>query len=344
MSARPECTGICRIITSLGRYTNLHGHDVSVLFLKAGPLIGQMQAAGISANAIPWNGTPQDLVGAVRVFFWMRRNRPAIIHLHWGGRMVRAICKLSGAKVVIQHVHGLIDENTGEVPKELSFPWADAVVACSKAVAAGVTSHKAEVVYAGILVDPKPQPLTDHTGPLQIGVLSRLTPIKNIDRVIEAAAQLRDAGIEIHVDIAGSGPSEPELRNIADKLDVADKIRFLGWQKNISELLAGWDLLVMPSIDEGFSLSTLEAMAAARPVIASRVGGIPEIVVDGITGYLIPPNDTDALVQRISELANDRARLAEMGLSGWKRAQAEFSEEALARKMAHFYDQLYESD
>ncbi len=340
-SAQPECTGICRIIMSLGKYAGPHGYDVNVLFLADGPLKGQMQAVGIGAGVISWNGTPRDLVGAVRLFLWLRRNRAAIVHLHSGGRMLRAICKLSGANVVIQHVHGRINEVTCDLPKNLSYPWADAVIASSKAVATSIVSHNSEVIYAGIDVNPAPQSLADHTGPLQIGVLSRLTPVKQVETVIRAAAQLRDSGIEIQVNIAGSGPIEPELRYIANKLEVADRVRFLGWRNDIGALLNGWDLLVMPSLDEGFPLSVLDAMAAARPVLASRVGGIPEIVVDGVTGYLIPAKDNDALVQQIRWLANDRVRLAEMGHAGWSRVQKEFSAGAMAKQMTRFYDQLH---
>jgi glycosyltransferase involved in cell wall biosynthesis len=339
-SAGPECTGICRIIMSLAEYSKPHGYDVSVLFLSSGPLRAQMLAARISAHAISWNGTCQDIVGAVRVFFWLRRNRPKIVHLHWGGRMVRAICRLAGAGVVVEHIHGRINENTGDIPTNLSFPWVNAVVACSNAVATSVSSHRPEVIYAGIEVNPAPQSLTDHTGPLRVGVLSRLTPIKNVEAVIQAAAQLRDLGVEIQVNIAGSGPSDIALRNIVSELNVADRVCFLGWREDIPELLSSWDLLVMPSLDEGFPLSVLEAMAAARPVLASRVGGLPEIVLDGVTGYLIPPKDTEALVHHITELANDRVRLAEMGQAGWKRAQAEFSVQNTAIHMAHFYDRL----
>ena len=100
----------------------------------------------------------------------------------------------------------------------------------------------------------------------------------------------------------------------------------MGWQQDIRTLLASWDLLVMPSLDEAFPLSALEAMAAARPVIASRVGGLLEIVVDGVTGYLISAKDTEALVRHIAALAKDRTRLAELGQAGWERARSEFSD------------------
>lgn len=341
-SAQPECTGICRIITSLAKSAKQHGYNLSVVFLTDGPLRGEMSAAGINVHVISWKGTWKDFPGAVRAVFWLRRNRPEIVHLHFGGRAVRAICKLGGAHIVIQHIHGRGDETTGETQKILSVPGADAVIACSNVDAACMSSHKAEVIYAGVEVEPVPRSAAEHSGPLQVGVLSRLTPIKNVAAVIHAAARLRDLGIAIQVNIAGSGSSEISLRSLARELNVAERVCFLGWRQDIRALLSGWDLLAMPSLDEGFPLSALEAMAAARPVLASRVGGLPEIVVDGVTGYLIPPGDIEGLVRHLAELANDRARLAEMGTAGWRRIQEEFTEETMASHMANFYARLLE--
>ena len=339
-SAEPECTGICRIIMGLAKYAEPQGYELGVLFLAGGPLKAKMSAAGVSAHCISWDGTFKDLLGAIRVCLWLRRNQPKIAHLHWGGRTVRAVCRLGGVHAVVQHLHGRINEVTGEIPESLYFPWADAIIASSKKIAACDNSRRAEVIYGGIEVNPAPRSLRDNSGPLQVGVLSRLTPIKNIGSVIRAAERLKEQGIEIHVNIAGSGPSEPELRNLTTELGVSDRVHFLGWRDDIGELLSGWHLLVMPSLDESFPFSALEAMAAARPVLASRVGGLPEIVVDGVTGFLIPPKDNEALVRHIAELAKDRVKLAAMGQAGWERAQKEFTVQNAAIQLAHFYDRL----
>jgi glycosyltransferase involved in cell wall biosynthesis len=96
----------------------------------------------------------------------------------------------------------------------------------------------------------------------------------------------------------------------------------------------------MPSMEEGLPISALEAMASARPVVASRVGGLCELVVDGVTGYLVPPGDTEALARRIAELAGDRERLAQMGMAAWRRAQSEFSACVMAQRTAALYDRL----
>lgn len=339
-NAQPECAGVCRIIKDLAKTAPQHGYEFAVLFLGDGPLRERLSDAGISAHVIRWEGTFADVGGAVRVRSWLKRNRPEIVHLHWGGRAVRGIGQLSGARLVVQHIHGRIDEVTGVIAKPLHFPWVDALVACSNSVANDVTGNKVEVIYPGIDVSENPLPISTSTGPLKIGVLSRLTYAKNIEAVITAAARLNDRSIDVSVEIAGRGPSESALRNCANEFGISDRVHFLGWREETEELLQSWDLVVMPSLDEGFGLAALEAMAAARPVIVSRVGGLAEIVIDGVTGYLMPPRDTGALADCLAEFATDRAKLARMGLAGWERAKAEFSIESSALRMFDYYGRL----
>ena len=339
-SARPECTGICQIIASLEKHTKSQGYEVSVLFLDDGPLKAQMVDLGIPASVIPWKGTRSDVRGAAGVLRWLRKRPIEILHLHWGSRMVRAIGRLGGAGVIIQHAHGRVDEVNGSIPQRIRFPWVNAVVACSEVIAGCVEGHQPEVIYAGVETNPTPSSLMTHVGPLRIGTLSRLTLVKNLEMLISAIARLKSLGIDIRADIAGSGPSESELHSAVDRLALADRVHFLGWREDISDLLSSWDLLVMPSLDEGFPIAVLQAMAEARPVVASKVGGLTELVVDGLTGRLIPSGDLDALVQCIAELANNRRALAEMGKEGWERVRLEFSPEHMARQMTRLYDNL----
>jgi glycosyltransferase involved in cell wall biosynthesis len=223
---------------------------------------------------------------------------------------------------------------------QMNFRAVDAIIACSQAVADCLPGRHAEVIYAGVETGSCPPEMVPPLGPLKLGVLARLIPLKNVESVIKATSRLADMGIEVRTEIAGSGSSESSLRELVSSLGVADRMRFLGWRKDVDRLLASWDLLVVPSLEEGFGLSALEAMAAARPVVASRVGGLSELVVDGVTGRLLPPGDTDALVRCIAELASDRQRLALMGVEGWKRARRDFSTELMARRTAELYDRL----
>ncbi len=340
-SGSPECSGICRIVLGLARHGGSFGYETSVLFLGDGPLVAAMKDAGIRTSVVAWTGTRRDLAGAWRLWSWLRKHPAQVVHLHHGGVAARILSRMAGARAVVRHVHGRVSEASGALESQpLDMRAADAVIACSEAVAACVRGCRAEVIYAGVETGAQPPAPPSAEGPLKLGVLARLIPLKNVEAVIEATAQLADRGVEVQAEIAGSGPSESSLRTLAARLGVTARVSFLGWHADVARLLASWDLLVIPSLEEGFGLSALEAMAAARPVVASRVGGLGELVVDGVTGRLLPPGDTDALVACLAELAGDRPRLARMGVEGWKRAQTHFSSEQMARRTAALYDQL----
>jgi glycosyltransferase involved in cell wall biosynthesis len=328
------------MVAGIARYAHSFGYEISVLFLGEGPLVMMMKDAGIPASAISWAANRSDLAGAWRVWRWLRKHPAKIAHVHHGGLTVRALCRMAGAGAIVQHMHGRILEPSGASVSQLNFRAADAIIACSQAVADCLPGRHAEVIYAGVEIGSHPPATAAPTGPLRLGVLARLIPLKNVESVINATARLSAMGIEVQTEVAGSGPSESALRDLVASLGLAGRVRFLGWRMDVDRLLASWDLLVIPSLEEGFGLSALEAMAAARPVVASRVGGLCELVVDGVTGRLVPPGNIDALVRCIAELASDRQRLAFMGDEGWKRVRKHFSVELMARRTAELYDQL----
>ena len=339
-NAQLECTGIVRLVTSLATYSERYGYKLSVLFLGDGPLIETVRDAGIRATTISWNASRSDPAGAWRVWQWIRRHPTEIVHIHHGGLLVRVLSRMAGSRAVVQHLHSPIIEPHGDSISHLSFRGADAIVACSRAVADCVPESRPEIIYGGIETGSCPLPPSERLGPLALGILGRLIPLKNVGAVVKAAAGLAERDIEVLVEIAGSGPSEPSLRELAKSLMVTQRVRFLGWQTEISGLLKRWDVLVVPSLEEGMGMSALEAMAAARPVVASRIGGLVELVVDGVTGMLVPVGDTDALVACLAKLANDRQKLVLMGREGWKRAHAHFSAELMARRTTELYDRL----
>jgi glycosyltransferase involved in cell wall biosynthesis len=115
-------------------------------------------------------------------------------------------------------------------------------------------------------------------------------------------------------------------------------VRFLGFREDVATLLSLMDIFVLPSLSEGLSIALLEAMAAGKPVVATNVGGNPELVVDGETGYSVPPRDADALATKLRSLLVDKCRAKKLGENGRKRVQQKFSLQA----MADNYQRLYE--
>jgi N-acetyl-alpha-D-glucosaminyl L-malate synthase BshA len=167
--------------------------------------------------------------------------------------------------------------------------------------------------------------------------LSNFRPVKRILDVIEVFARVARA-LPARLMLIGDGPDRSSAEYLALNLGIADRIHFLGKQDNVNELLPLADLMVMPSEMESFGLAALEAMACSVPTIATRVGGVPELVDDGINGLLFPVGDVDAMAAAAIDLLRDEVGLAAMGLAARRNA----SERFCSSRIIPLYEQYYE--
>ena len=167
--------------------------------------------------------------------------------------------------------------------------------------------------------------------------IGRLIPIKGHLVLLRALAQARSRVPGVRLDIAGRGPLEPALKSYARELGLSGAVRFLGFVSPIQQAIEDAAVVVVPSLGEGFGMVALEAMERARPVIASAVGGLPEIVADGETGLVVPSGDADALADAIVVLAGDLRHAAAMGSAGRERALEEFTPERCVRRIEDLY-------
>ncbi len=170
-----------------------------------------------------------------------------------------------------------------------------------------------------------------------IGTASRLIEQKGLRYAIQAFAQLAPDYPNVQLLIAGDGVLRAELEAQVASLNLNDRVRFLGWQQDITRVMAGYDVFLMPSLWEGFGLALLEAMALSRPVVATHVSAIPEIVQDGETGILVPPRDADALAVELRRLLDDPERRKRMGAAGRARVAEHFSEEKMISETLAVY-------
>jgi glycosyltransferase involved in cell wall biosynthesis len=204
-----------------------------------------------------------------------------------------------------------------------------------------------EVVHNGIDLDgaaPAPSlraELALPNGTPLIGEIARLCDVKGQRELIEALPAVPDARLVLFGrDLEQGGAFQEGLERTADRLGVRDRVVFAGHRDDAAELLAELDLFVLPSWTEGLPLVVLEAMARRRAVVATPVGGTPEVVADGETGLLVPPRDPDALAAAIRELLADPERRRRMGEAGYRRAAERFSAEAMTRRVLEIYDEV----
>ncbi len=324
------------------------GHAVAVAGLKEpSELAGAFRACGVGAHALDLRryGDP---LPVVRLRALVRAFRPDLVHAHLPPAELYARLALMGRRtplVITRHN----DERFAPVAgQRLLSRWCAAraarVICISGAVrrwtagdARGPGLDGALCVVIPYALPPSPDAVAapDLAGPAPlVGTLARLVPQKGLEVLLDAFARLASPARLV---IAGDGPLRAALERRAAALDLAGRVRLLGPRADAAAVMAALDLFVLPSRWEGFGLVLLEAMAAGRPVVASRVSAIPEVVADGETALLVPPGDAAALAAAMQALLDDPARRQAMGAAGRRRVAERFAPAAMVAATLDLY-------
>jgi glycosyltransferase involved in cell wall biosynthesis len=335
------------------------GDRVTAISPGPGPFIDLLRQQEIEVELIDLSRTFH-VREALRLRRLLRRDR-ALLHIHTqlsGNILGRLAARLAGSPVVshmhsapyfrpvraIAAVHRTLDNLTARLCAR--------IIAVSDAtrdayVRQGYPAERTVVVHNGI-AERSPQNVDSRSGlgvppevPL-VGSVGRLCAFKGQRELIEAVSRL---GEDVHVvlvgkDIEQGGAYEQLLRDEAERLGVADRIVFAGYRDDVDKLLRSLDVLVLPSWTEGFPVVLLEAMAAGVPVVATSVGGIPELVADGETGILVEPRDVDGLTRALNDLLARPDRGRELGRAGAERVRAKFSEAEMTGRVLEIYDEI----
>ena len=275
----------------------------------------------------------------------IRRQRPAILHTHLVHADFHGLPAgwLARIPVLISTKHGFNPFRDGRafaVADRTVARLADVHIAISRGLASylaereGFSEESFEIVHYGIEAGPEPPP---PSGDPRLAIVGRLIPIKGHDVLLRAVAAVRRELPQVTLRIAGDGPLEHELRATVGELGLEDGVTFLGRVAPVAPAFEDAQVVVVSSFGEGFGMVALEAMERGRPVIASAVGGLPEIVEDGRTGLLVPAGDVDALAAAILELVRDPERAAAMGSAGRARALAYFSQDRCTDRIEALY-------
>lgn len=172
---------------------------------------------------------------------------------------------------------------------------------------------------------------------LVFGAIGRVVPVKAYPTLLQAAKLIFDEIPMAHLVMVGDGPQLEALVQLAEEYQIAARVHFLGARKDVPEILRAFDVFVLSSESEGMSNTILEAMASARPVVATAVGGNPELVVDRETGLLVPPHDPPAMAAAIMKLLRDTELCRQMGWLGRQRVEEKFSLEVMVQNYANIY-------
>ena len=170
-----------------------------------------------------------------------------------------------------------------------------------------------------------------------VGIIARLSDVKGHHVLIDAMKIVQDSISDVKLFIVGTGKEEQRLKSQVKRLGLCDVIFFHPVVNQTADFFRMFDCFVMPSLKEGLGLSVMEAQAAGLPVIASRTGGIPSLIEDGITGMLVEPGKPDMLAEKIVQLLGDERLLKELGSNARKKAEAEYGAEKMAEKIVKVY-------
>jgi glycosyltransferase involved in cell wall biosynthesis len=319
------------------------GVDVSFVGLDdpAGVLDPFYAELGVPFERLP---APRDLdpVLAVRLARLLRSARPDLVHTHLVHADVYGALAPGTRVVSTKHNPDPFRQGTFRFVERALARRAARVIAISEAVRrftvdqVGLPPEKVDVVHYGL--DELPEawsenPPLDLRDPLVLAVC-RLAPQKGLETAVRALPDLPDATLLV----LGEGPDRVALETLAGSLGVRERLLLPGRVGDVAALYRNAAVVVHPARWEGFGLAMLEAMLAAKPVVAARAGSAPELVADGETGVLVPVDDATALAEAVGTLLADPARAETMGRAGLDRAHSEFSVAGMAERTLAVYE------
>lgn len=277
----------------------------------------------------------------------LKKERVDAIHAHefTANAYGTALGKLVNTPVVAT-IHGK-NYYCEQVKRRIAYRWVSRVstmVAVSDDLRqflverVGIAQERVRVIYNGVDVSTPSDPVQIASVRSElglgrwetvIGAVGSLYPVKGHSYLIRALPSILKEYPKVLLLIVGRGELENELKAEVVGLNLQDHVRFLGFRNDVHTLLSAMDIFVMPSLSEGLSMAILEAMAAGLPVVATKVGGNPEIVQDGETGFLVPPENSDLLAERVVDLLRNPRRARDFGDRGKRRVTERFSLSAM---------------
>lgn len=361
----PSHGGSGVVATELGKHLAARGHEIAFVSyetpLRLGYMPERVSYHEVEIEQYPLlKHFPYTLALASKMAEVVRQRELDVLHAHYAvpfgtaALLAKQIVSERDLRVAMT-LHGtditLVGNNASFKPvTRMTIERADAVTVVSNWLQDEThrqfdISRDLEVIYN--FIDPERHegspcpciPSCSSKSEKTLMHISNFRPVKRIRDVIDIFARV-NAEVDSRLILIGDGPDMPVARELADELGVLDRIKFVGIVDQVAPLLNKADLFLLPSSTESFGLVALEAMASGVPVIASDVGGIPEVIVHGETGYLAPCRDTAAMAAHAVELLKDERKRRQFGLAARDRARTRFNYESIVPQYEAMYERL----
>jgi len=331
------------------------GHEVVVFLGGEGPVTDQLTSAGV-----PWRSLRfllraihpvRDLRAVAELTEAVREFNPDLLSLHtakagWIGRVVASRLGIPA----LYTPHGWPFGNRFSPLARYAFRFVERAASKGAAAVVCVCEHEKElavrlrvsdaahlrVIYNGVHDVPPEMLAKPAASPVRIVSVARFAAPKDHETLLRSMALMQGQPWEL--DLVGEGPGEPRARALARTLGIGNRVRFLGYQPDPAAVLARAQIFVLSTRSESFPRSVLEAMRSGLPVVASRVGGVPEAVTEGANGLMVPPGDPPGLAGALSRLLSDGKLRQQIGLEARHRYEARFRFERMAEETLAVYD------
>ena len=362
--------------SGINTYLSMDGMDrqvyeVELACAPGGRLIGLVQDSGMEVrifrNLVQPLSPYRDFRAVMDLFLFLRKNPYHVVHTHnskagFVGRLAAAMARVP---VIVHTVHGFAFHDQEPRWRQVLFlnlerlasRWCQKMIFISQPLLDWglkeriVPREKTVKIYSGIQLEHFHPVDREEMNRIRekwklcpeeavIGIVSKLWEGKGHATLIDAVKELTKELKNVRLVIVGEGYLQDELVKQVDRLGLGDRVLFTGFQMDVSEIIATFDVAVLPSFFEGMGRVILEAMAMAKPVVASRVGGIPDLVEDGRNGFLVQPGDVKALAATIKRLLIDKELAGEMGGRGRKMVDEKFNSDIMVRSIEEVYRHL----
>jgi glycosyltransferase involved in cell wall biosynthesis len=346
--------GITSYIFELSKALKDKGID-TIVASSGGDIEGSLDKAGIPHERLniktKFEFSPKVILSAFAIKRIAQREGVDIIHAHSRVSQVAGIIasRMTGIPMVTT-CHGYFKKRL----RSVIDTWGDKVIAISAAVYEhlkedlGVRDNRIDLVYSGIDINKFSKEFSDTdlantkkylglSGKTIIGTIGRLSPVKGQRFFVQAMVEVLKKRPDAAGLLVGNGPEGPSIKSLAMALGIDDRIFFIDSVSDTREVLSAIDVFVFPSVKEGLGIALLEALAAGRPCIASRTGGIEDIIKDGESGILVDVGDSGAMAAAILELLPDENLRIRIGQSGRRLVQSRFTLDRMADDIARVY-------
>jgi glycosyltransferase involved in cell wall biosynthesis len=346
-----EIGGQEKLLVEFARHVTRARFDLEFVSIGSrGVLADDIETLGwpVAALGVP-TGLRPSLIAKLAWLF--RRGRPEVVHTHDQRALFYAgpATWLARVPMVVHTRHG---RDIHATPRQTAIlrrlsSLVDRFVCVSREVCElsqqqGISGSRVRTILNGIDLGRFGFAGPNSAGP--VVTVARLSPEKDVANLIRATAVAANVVPDLRVEVAGDGPCLDDLKRLAAELGIVGRVTFLGEVGDVRALLARARMLVLPSRSEGIPLTVLEAMACGLPVVATRVGGLPEVVEQEVTGLLVPPADPSALSDAIVAIWNDRETGDQMGRAARQRAIQRFDVHRMVAQYEALYDEAASDD